>query len=138
MAERGTPFAPSETLTLNELEPQHPFAVAFLVVVLALIGIFLALGEHRVDQPRELMGRSGDCLCLIHARAHADRVDVGGATVATERQRPGAGFICNSNLGSQDAAEAYRKQLVSIKAIQSMSRTSCCYDNSPMKSSPRS
>ena len=42
-------------------------AIASLVVVLALIGIFLALGEHRVDQSRELVGRGGDCLCLTHA-----------------------------------------------------------------------
>ena len=35
------------------------FAIAFLGVVLALIGIFLALGQHRVDQPSQLVGDGG-------------------------------------------------------------------------------
>ena len=43
--------------------------------------------------------------------------------MATQRQRPGAGLICHSDRGSQYAAEAYRTQLVSMKAIPSMSRT---------------
>ena len=42
-------------------------AIAFLVIVLPFVGIFLALGEHRVDQPRKLVRRSGDGLGLIHA-----------------------------------------------------------------------
>jgi hypothetical protein len=42
-------------------------AVALLVVVLALIGVFLALGQHRVDQPRELVSRGGDGLGFVHA-----------------------------------------------------------------------
>ena len=53
---------------------QDAFAVALLVIVLTLIGVFLALGKHRVDQPRELVGRSGYGLGLIHARAHAPEV----------------------------------------------------------------
>ncbi len=36
--------------------PQHTFAVAFFEVVLAQIGVFLALGQHGVDQPRQLVG----------------------------------------------------------------------------------
>ena len=35
--------------------PQHAFMVALLVVVLALAGVLLALGEHRVDQPGQLV-----------------------------------------------------------------------------------
>ena len=37
-----------------------PFAVSLFVVLLALVGVFLALGQHHVDQPREFVGRSGD------------------------------------------------------------------------------
>ena len=40
----------------------------------------------------------------------------------------------HSDRGSQYAAEAYRKQLASMKATLSMSRTGCCYDNAPMES----
>jgi transposase InsO family protein len=54
--------------------------------------------------------------------------------MATQRQRPRAGLICHSDRGSQYAAEAYRKQLIGMKAIPSMSRTGCCYDNAPMES----
>ena len=36
--------------------PQNTFAVALLVVVLALIGILLALRERRVDQPGAIRG----------------------------------------------------------------------------------
>ncbi|MDQ0547078.1 transposase InsO family protein [Methylobacterium brachiatum] len=43
--------------------------------------------------------------------------------MATQRQRPAAGLICHSDRGSQYAAEAYRKQLVGMKAIPSISRT---------------
>ena len=42
--------------------------------------------------------------------------------MATQRQRPGAGLICNSDRGSQYAAEAYRKQLAGMKAPSPMSR----------------
>ena len=53
--------------TLIELA-QDPFTVAFLILVLALVGVFLALGQHGVDQPRQLVGRCGDRLGLVHAR----------------------------------------------------------------------
>ena len=59
---------------------------------------------------------------------------VAALMMATQRQRPGAGLICHSDRGSQYAAEAYRKQLASMKATPSMSRTGCCYDNAPMES----
>lgn len=54
--------------------------------------------------------------------------------MAVQRQRPGHSLIHHSDRGSQYAAEAYRKQLVAIKAKPSMSRTGCCYDNAPMES----
>ena len=54
--------------------------------------------------------------------------------MAEQRQRPAAGLVCHSDRGSQYAAEAYRKQLAGMKAVPSMSRTACCYDNAPMES----
>ena len=39
---------------------KHPLAVAFLVVVLALIGVFLNFGEHGVDQSGQFVGGGGD------------------------------------------------------------------------------
>ena len=39
-------------------------AITFLVVVLALVGVFLALGQHRVDQSCELVGGGRDGLGL--------------------------------------------------------------------------
>ena len=58
---------------LSELA-QHPFAVALLLVVLALLGVFLALGEHGVNQPGELVRRRGHGLGFVHARAQASEV----------------------------------------------------------------
>lgn len=54
--------------------------------------------------------------------------------MAAQRQRPGPSLIHHSDRGSQYAAEAYLKQLASMKAAPSMSRTGCCYDNAPMES----
>jgi putative transposase len=54
--------------------------------------------------------------------------------MAVQRQRPGPGLVHHSDRGSQYAAEAYRKQLSKMKAMPSMSRTGCCYDNAPMES----
>lgn len=51
---------------------QNAFAVALLVVVLTLIGVLLALGQHRIDQPRKLVGGGGDGLGLA-AAAHVER-----------------------------------------------------------------
>ena len=47
------PCAPIEVV-------KHPLAVAFLVVVLTLVGVFLAFGEHGVDQSRQFVGGGGD------------------------------------------------------------------------------
>ena len=54
--------------------------------------------------------------------------------MAAQRQTPASGLVCHSDRGSQYAAQAYRKQLAGMKAIPSMSRTACCYDNAPMES----
>ena len=54
--------------------------------------------------------------------------------MADQRQRPAPGLVCHSDRGSQYAAETYRKQLAGMKAVPSMSRTACCYDNAPMES----
>ncbi len=42
------------------------FSVAMLEVVLALVGLFLALGQQGVDEAGELVGRSGDGFGLVH------------------------------------------------------------------------
>ncbi len=59
---------------------------------------------------------------------------LGALIMAAQRQRPGPGLIHHSDRGSQYAAEAYARQLASMKAKASMSRTGCCYDNAPMES----
>jgi len=48
---------------------QYPLAIALLVVILSLVGVLLAFGEHRIDEPRELVRRGLDGLGLVHARA---------------------------------------------------------------------
>ena len=52
---------------LGEL-PHDAFTVALLVVVLAPVGIFLALGQHRVDRPRQLVGGGGNGLGFVQKR----------------------------------------------------------------------
>jgi transposase InsO family protein len=59
---------------------------------------------------------------------------LGALMMAAQRQRPGPGLIHHSDRGSQYAAEAYARQLASMKAKASMSRTAYCYDNAPMES----
>ena len=39
---------------------QHPLAVVLLVVVLALVGVFLTVGEHGADQSGQFMSGGGD------------------------------------------------------------------------------
>jgi len=48
-------------------------------------------------------------------------------------QWPSPGLIHHSDRGSQYEAEAYARQLASIKAKAPMSRTGCCFDNAPME-----
>lgn len=50
---------------LSEIS-QDALAVTLLVVVLPLVGVFRALGEHGVDQPGELVRGGGHGLGLIH------------------------------------------------------------------------
>ena len=47
--------------------PQNTLAVALFVVVLTLVGVLLALREHRVDESGELVGRGSDGLGFVHA-----------------------------------------------------------------------
>jgi hypothetical protein len=46
---------------------ENALAIPFLVVVLALIGVFLTLGEHGVAQPGEFVSGSGHSLGFVHA-----------------------------------------------------------------------
>ena len=59
--------------TLGEVM-KHALAMAFFVVILALIGVFGASGKHGVDQAREFVGGGGDGFWFVHARAHAAEV----------------------------------------------------------------
>lgn len=61
-------------------------------------------------------------------------LSVAALLMAAQRQRLAAGLTCHSDRGNQYAAEAYWKQLVSMGARPSMSRTGCCYDNAAMES----
>ncbi|WP_457106041.1 DDE-type integrase/transposase/recombinase [Methylobacterium sp. P5_C11] len=62
-------------------------------------------------------------------RAHM-RAELSGAAPmrAAQRPRPAAGLICPSDRACPYAAEAYRRQLASMRAKPSMSRTACGYD----------
>lgn len=62
---------------------QHALAVALLEVVLPGVGVFLALGQHRVDQASELVGGSGDGLAHVYARANMifTETSAGGAAL---------------------------------------------------------
>ena len=53
---------------------QDPVAVSLFVIGLALVGVLLALGQHRVDQPSQLVGGGGDGLGFVHPRTHAPEV----------------------------------------------------------------
>ena len=59
---------------------------------------------------------------------------VAALMVVGQRQKPAAGLVCHSDRGGQCATEAYRKQRAGLKAVPSMSRTACCYDNAFMES----
>ena len=60
--------------TLSQL-PENALAVTLLVVVLALVSVFLALGQHRIDQAGELVGGGGDGFGFVHAGAHSSEVN---------------------------------------------------------------
>ena len=59
--------------TLGEVV-HDALAVTFLVVLLPLVGVFLTLGEHCVDQPRQLVGGGRDGFGFVHTRAHAPEI----------------------------------------------------------------
>ena len=62
---------------------QDPLAVALLEVVLPPVGVFLPVGEHGVDQARELVCGGGDRFGPVHARAHAPVVRAQGRPSST-------------------------------------------------------
>ena len=62
----GDEFHPPLFGAQGELSPVA-LAVALLLVVLTCVGVFLALGEHRVDRPRQLVRSGGDGLGFVHA-----------------------------------------------------------------------
>lgn len=47
--------------------PQDSLARALLAIVLAVVGVLLARGEHRVDPAGEFVRGSGDGLGLVDA-----------------------------------------------------------------------
>lgn len=53
---------------------QQPLAITLLVVGLALIGVVLALGQHAVDQPRQLARSRRHRLEFVQAGAHPSEV----------------------------------------------------------------
>lgn len=62
----ATSFMPPFVGTLAEIV-ENALAIPFLVVVLALVGVFLALGEHGADQTNEFVGGSGHGPGFVHA-----------------------------------------------------------------------
>lgn len=70
--------------TLRQM-PEHPLALALLVVILALIGVFLTLAQHRINQASQLVSRRGYGLGLVHAGAHAP--EAGAQSRLTTAQR---------------------------------------------------
>ena len=71
--------------TLGQL-PQYALAVSFLIIVLALVGIFLTLGKHHIDQARQLVRSGGHGLRLVHSRAHPAEVSAECRLTAANRR----------------------------------------------------
>lgn len=55
--------------------------------------------------------------------------------MAAQRQRPAEGLICHSDCGSQYASEVYARQVATMKAKPSMSRTGAATTMPPWKAS---
>ena len=53
---------------------------------------------------------------------------------AAFRYKPPPGLIVHSDRGSQYASHEFQHQLLQLKALGSMGRTGCCYDNATMES----
>ena len=62
---------------------QHPLPITLFVVGLTLIGVFLALGQHAVDQPRQFVRRRRHRLGFVHAGAQP-------AEIGAQRRLAGA------------------------------------------------
>ena len=97
---------------------QDAFTVALPKLVLPPVGIFLALGKHRVNQPRQRVGRGGNgqsqCLggtaghALGHAAHHFAAGDLGARAVVTStpsiRVRSTPHIACYADLPPDGAA----------------------------------
>lgn len=54
--------------------------------------------------------------------------------MALGQRKPSSGLIFHSDRGVQYASQAYRQALKAQRALPSMSRKACCYDNAAMES----
>ena len=59
--------------------------IALLEIVLPLIGVFRALGQHRVDQAGKLVGGGGDRLGSIESGTQATEIGAQGRLAAAQR-----------------------------------------------------
>lgn len=66
---------------------QYPLAVTLFKVVLSPIRVFLAFGQHGIDQSGQFVRSSGDSLCLVHAGAHSPVVRAQGRFAGAQRRR---------------------------------------------------
>ncbi len=108
---------------LSEL-PEYAFAVALFVIILALVGVFFALGLHGIDQAGELMGGGGYRLEFVHARAHSPEV---GAEGRGSGQTQGLGgtiraalslaahHLATGNLGARTQAQQYGEAILIVR-----------------------
>lgn len=69
----------------------------------------------------------------IRERMNADLV-VDALTAAAFKYKPSPGLVVHSDRGSQYASNDFHKILKKLKALGSMGRTGCCYDNAAMES----
>jgi hypothetical protein len=87
---------------LCQLAENALLVVTLLVVVLALVGVLLALGEHGIDEACQLVGGSGDGFGLVHTRAHASEVRAERGLAGSQRrggQAQGLGRAVGTALG---------------------------------------
>ena len=59
--------------------------IALFEIVLSLIGVFRALGQHRVDQAGKLVGGGGDRLGSIQSGTQATEIGAQGGLAAAQR-----------------------------------------------------
>jgi len=80
----------------------HALAIAFFEVVLAAVGVFLAFGQHGLDQSGEFVGSRGDGFALVHACAQAAKVGAERGFAGTQcagREPQGSGGAVGTALG---------------------------------------